>query len=133
MTRNQMEFIVRRKTSLLLGGRGDAQKLKEQTMNSFEATPRLNPTAGIAGKLLRITLAASVLAIAGAAPAFAASRSTNEVFANDVDTGGVPISAKRAAAVHDCSVRASKFNFSTFETTQLAVYGECMTEHNEIP
>jgi hypothetical protein len=129
MTRHQMDFIVRRKASLLIAPPGDAT-LKEQTMNSYEATPRLTLTAG---KLLRVTLAASVLVIAGAAPTFAASRSSNQVFANDVDTGGVPISAQRAAAVHDCSVRASKFNFSTFETTQLAVYGECMTEHGQIP
>jgi hypothetical protein len=103
-------------------------------MNSFEATPRLNhQLARTAGKFLRITLAASVLAIAGAAPTFAASRQSNNVFANDVDTGSVPISAKRAAAVHDCSVAASKYNFSTWQATQIEFYDECMGNHGEVP
>jgi hypothetical protein len=113
-------------------------KLKEQNqMDSFETIPRLNRIAGVAGKFLRVTLAVSALATLGAAPTLAASSrqsgNSNGVFANDVDTGSVPISAKRAAAVHDCSVEASKYNFAAFQTTQLAVYGECMTTHGEVP
>jgi hypothetical protein len=106
-------------------------------MNSFEATLRLNRIAGVAGKVLCVTLAVSALATLGTAPTFAASSRqsgySNGVFANDVDTGSVPISAKRAAAVHECSVEASKYNFAAFQTTQLAVYGECMTTHGEVP
>jgi hypothetical protein len=113
-------------------------QLKEQNqMNSFEATPRLNLIAGMAGKFLRVTLAVSALATLGVAPTFAASsrQSANSsgVFANDVDTGGVPISAKRAAAVHECSVAASKYNFSTWQATQIEFYDECMGNHGEVP
>jgi hypothetical protein len=106
-------------------------------MDSFETTPRLNRIAGVAGKFLRVTLAVSALATLGAAPTLAASSrqsgNSNGVFANDVDTGSVPISAKRAAAVHECSVAASKYNFSTWQATQIEVYGECMASHNEMP
>ncbi len=89
-----------------------------------------------AGKFLRVTLAVSALAALGASPTFAASRQSgysNGVFANDVDTGSVPVSAKRAAAVHDCSVAASKYNFSTWQTQQFASYGDCMANHGEVP
>ena len=106
-------------------------------MSSFESMPRLNRIAGVAGKFVRVTLAVSALATLGAAPTFAASSrqsgNSDGVFANDVDTGSVPISAKRAAALHECSVAASKYNFSTWQETQILVYGECMTNHGELP
>ena len=86
-----------------------------------------------AGKFLCVTLAVSALATFGAAPTFAASRPSNGVFANDVDTGSVPISAKRAAAVHDCSVGASKYNFSTWQTEQFEAYDHCTANHDEVP
>ncbi len=54
-------------------------------------------------------------------------------FDNHFDTGSVPISAKRAAAVHDCSVQASKFSNASFEETQILFYGECMTQRGEMP
>jgi hypothetical protein len=86
-----------------------------------------------AGKFLCVTLTVSALVTLGAAPTFAASRQSNGVFANDVDTGSVPISAKRASAVHDCSVAASKYNFSTWQTEQFASYDDCMANHGEVP
>jgi hypothetical protein len=39
----------------------------------------------------------------------------------------------RDQAVHDCSVQASKWSFSTWQSTQLAVYGTCMSEHGQVP
>ncbi len=38
----------------------------------------------------------------------------------------------REAALHDCSVKASKWSFSTWQTTQLAVYRDCMTAHDQV-
>jgi hypothetical protein len=38
----------------------------------------------------------------------------------------------REAALHDCSVKASKWSFSAWETTQLAVYRDWMTEHGQV-
>lgn len=92
----------------------------------------MNQLTRTAGKLLCVTLAVSALATLGAAPTFAASRQT-ELFNNDIDTGGVPISAKRAMAVHECSVAASKWNMSTWQSTQIDVYNECMGNHGEVP
>jgi|SRR5579863_394281 len=60
-------------------------------------------------------------------------RMSADSFDNHFDTGSVPISAKRAAAVHDCSVQASKFSNSSFEETQILFYGECMTQRGEMP
>jgi hypothetical protein len=37
----------------------------------------------------------------------------------------------RDVAIHDCSVMASKYSFSTWQTTQFAVYGTCMAEHDQ--
>ena len=82
---------------------------------------------------------AAVVAI-GMTPALAKKRHSlaglqmsAENFDNHFDDGGVPISAKRATAVHDCSVQASKFSNSAFEETQILFYGECMTQHGEMP
>ena len=106
-------------------------------MNSLEATVRLNRIAGVAGKFLCATLAVSAFATLGAAPTFAASSrqsgNSDGVFANDIDTGSAPISAKRATALHECSVAASKYNFSTWQESQIEVYGECMANHGELP
>lgn len=37
----------------------------------------------------------------------------------------------RDQAIHDCSVSASKWSFSTWQTTQFATYGTCMAEHGQ--
>jgi hypothetical protein len=127
VTDTKIDFIVQRNASLLFACRAthqfnpsDAPIEKDKSMNSLK------------GKFLCIALGVSAFATLGAAPTFAASRQSN-VFANDVVTDSVPISAKRAAAVHDCSVTAGKLNFSTWQSAQLAVYGECMTNHGEMP
>jgi hypothetical protein len=39
----------------------------------------------------------------------------------------------RSEAIHDCSTQASKWSFSTWQSTQLAVYGTCMSEHGQVP
>jgi hypothetical protein len=92
----------------------------------------MNQLTRTAGKLLCVTLAISALATLSAAPTFAASRQT-ELFNNDVNMGGVPISTKRAMAVHECSLAASKYNMSTWQATQIEVYDECMGNHGEVP
>jgi hypothetical protein len=37
----------------------------------------------------------------------------------------------REAAIHECSVKASKYSFSTWQTTQFAVYGTCMYDRGQ--
>jgi hypothetical protein len=39
----------------------------------------------------------------------------------------------RDQAIHDCSTQASKWSFSAWQSTQLAVYGTCMSEHGQLP
>jgi hypothetical protein len=41
------------------------------------------------------------------------------------------ISAARAAAIHDCSVRAGKYTEHTWGDTELYVYRDCMAEHGQ--
>ena len=41
------------------------------------------------------------------------------------------ISAARAAAVHECSVRASKYNEYTWGNNEIFVYDTCMAEHGQ--
>ncbi len=43
-----------------------------------------------------------------------------------------PGESARYAAIHDCSTKASKWSFSTWQTTQLAVYRDCMTAHDQV-
>jgi hypothetical protein len=38
----------------------------------------------------------------------------------------------REAALHDCSVEASKWSFSAWQSTQLTVYRDCMGEHGQV-
>jgi hypothetical protein len=37
----------------------------------------------------------------------------------------------RSAAIHDCSVEASKYSFYVWQTAQFAVYGTCMAKHGQ--
>ncbi len=105
-------------------------------MNSFKR-PGLERTT----YLKAATVLAAAIAI-GMTPASAKKRHSHSLaglhmsaqnFDNHFDDGGVRISAKRATAVHDCSVQASKFSNSSFEETQILFYGECMTQHGETP
>jgi hypothetical protein len=52
---------------------------------------------------------------------------------HDAVLGAMPMNESRAAAMHDCNMKAAPYNFSTWETTQFAVYGTCMTEHGQMP
>jgi|ERR1700728_2208148 hypothetical protein len=38
----------------------------------------------------------------------------------------------REAALYDCSTKANKWSFSAWQTTQLAVYRDCMTAHDQV-
>jgi hypothetical protein len=41
--------------------------------------------------------------------------------------------AARSAAMQECNNEASKWSNSSWETTQLATYGACMTTHGQQP
>ena len=41
--------------------------------------------------------------------------------------------AARDAAVHDCSVKASKWSNTMWQTQQFTVYSNCMAEHGQQP
>ena len=113
-------------------------------------TPRRD---GAAIKYLPITLALAALAIA-TTPASAAAvhhhhhvaqHRAGQSFAGlhmyagesldgrDPVLGAMPMNESRAQAMHDCNMKAQPYNFSTWETTQFAVYGSCMTEHGQMP
>ncbi|HUD87098.1 MAG TPA: hypothetical protein VMR17_11625 [Xanthobacteraceae bacterium] len=109
-------------------------------MKTFPATS-VPDRAGSAGKkYLHLALALAALVAAGTAPAFAQNSQrplhmyAGQAFGptNDVPDGA-QIDAKRAAAVHDCSVEASKFSNASWQTAQFAAYSTCMTEHGQIP
>ncbi len=52
----------------------------------------------------------------------------NQSPAPEAQTGAT----SRQAALHTCSVQASKWSFSAWETTQLAVYRDCMAAHDQV-
>ena len=57
-----------------------------------------------------------------------------ESFGQSGDVLGVtPMSESRAAAIHECSMKATPYNFSTWQTERFSVYGTCMTEHDQMP
>jgi hypothetical protein len=74
-------------------------------------------------------------AVALVAFAMAASETAYAQDAGRRDFGGpngpVVQSPARDQAIHDCSVEASKYSMSAWQSTQIDVYGECMTEHNQ--
>jgi hypothetical protein len=39
----------------------------------------------------------------------------------------------RDAAIHDCSVKASKWSNTMWQTQQFTVYSNCMAEHGQQP
>jgi hypothetical protein len=109
-------------------------------------TPQnMTSTPNRPGFAVALTLAA--LTIAGTAPALAAThhhravQSTRglQMYAGesfdrgDDMMGDAHIDEARAAALHTCSVEASKYNFSTWQTTQFATFGTCMVEHGQQP
>ena len=52
---------------------------------------------------------------------------------HDQVLGAMPMSESRAQALHDCSMKAQPYNFSTWQTTQFAMFGSCMVEHGQQP
>lgn len=52
---------------------------------------------------------------------------------HDPVLGAMPMNEGRAQTMHDCNMKAQPYSFSTWETTQFAVYGTCMTEHGQTP
>ena len=115
-------------------------------MTSHNKTDR----AGIAVKYVPIALAFAALT-AGMTPAVAATthhhrqnmvqatRGLHMYAGESLDHGGgpvlgaMPMDESRAAAIHDCNLRAAPYNFSTWQTMQFSVYGTCMTEHGQQP
>ena len=61
------------------------------------------------------------LAVAGLASPSFAQRAENRT------------NAARDAATHECSVEASKYSNTSMQTTQFAVYSNCMTQHGQKP
>lgn len=47
------------------------------------------------------------------------------------ESGGYPISAARAAAIHECSVRADQYPENDWGNTEIYVYRACMGEHGQ--
>src|SRR5580704_17186797 len=112
MTAEQFHFIVRRGICLLAPAQGDDPKRKRK-MISFKKRPGLNRSS----KYLQAAMILAAVTAIGTVPALAKKKHSlqglhmsAENFDNHFDAGSVPISAKRAAAVHDCSVQASKFS-----------------------
>jgi hypothetical protein len=86
-----------------------------------------------AKKYLPILLTLAALATVGTAPAFAKTidhhpaQSSRRLYMYAPDDA----SAARDTAIHDCSVEAGKWSNSSWQTTQFAVYGTCMSEHDQ--
>jgi hypothetical protein len=43
------------------------------------------------------------------------------------------MSAARAAAIHECSVKAAAYSQTAWQSTQIIIYDKCMAEHGQIP
>jgi hypothetical protein len=97
-------------------------------------------TAGFTAAIRYSVLAVAMTALGtiGAAPAQAAvhhakhhrvvsSPAQLQMYAPDA------MNAERSKAVQECNADAAKWSNNTWESTQLAAYGTCMTEHGQIP
>jgi hypothetical protein len=118
----------------------------EMTSHNTLLTPRRD---GAAVKYLPAALAFATLTLAGTVPAAAATHHVHHHTArslsglhmyagqsldqHDPVLGAMPMNESRAQAMHDCNMKAQPYSFSTWETTQFAVYGTCMTEHGQTP
>jgi hypothetical protein len=104
-------------------------------MISFQKRPGINRRT----KYLQAAMVLAAVMAIGTVPALAKKKHSlqglhmsAENFDNHFDDGSVPISAKRAAAVHDCSVQSGKLSFSAWQSAQIISYGACMAEHGEM-
>jgi len=75
--------------------------------------------------------AVALVTFATIAAGGAAIAQNSDVRSFDQANGSVVSSPERDAAIHDCSVKADKYSFSSWQSTQIDVYGECMAEHNQ--
>jgi hypothetical protein len=77
-------------------------------------------------KYVSLAILVGALAGAGAVPGFAddtlSQRQPSPAYVPD---------NPRDAAIHDCSVQADKWSFSSWQSTQIITYGDCMTEHGQ--
>lgn len=73
---------------------------------------------------------AALLVTAASAPALAAPPETVH---RATRAAGEAVSQARDAAIHDCSVAASKWSFSSWQSTQIITYEDCMAEHGQMP
>jgi hypothetical protein len=78
------------------------------------------------GNLAKCVLA---FAITAAVPSFCLS-SAFAAPPND-PTQPVQQSSARDQAIYDCSVEASKWSFSTWQSTQIITYQDCMAAHGQ--
>lgn len=98
----------------------------------------------IAKKCRLIALALAAFANAGTAPAFATVHHRATQFSRQLNmfapdglwpkplSREAQTSALRKAAIHECNVKAGKVGPSRdWQTTQFAVYGNCMAEHGQ--
>ncbi len=53
------------------------------------------------------------------------------VWAAESQNVGQGVSASRAAAIHECAVKAARFPNYTWGNTELYIYRACMASHNE--
>jgi hypothetical protein len=68
-------------------------------------------------------LALGLMVAAGASPSLA----------QRANHGGAGAATGRDAAVHECSVAASKWSNTMWQTQQFAAYSNCMVEHGQQP
>jgi hypothetical protein len=105
----------------------------------------LSTALSTARRHIPVALALATLATVATTPAVAAAshhhtaRSLNGLYMyggealdqHDPVQGAMPMNEGRATAMHDCNMKAAPYSFSTWETTQFAVYGTCMAEHGQ--
>src|SRR5271170_6106142 len=87
-----------------------------------------------AKKHLLVGLSLATLATAGASPVFAtshhqASQSLRQLYM--YAPGGAD--ADRDAALRDCDAAVAKYSNKDWQTTQAAVYGNCMAKYHQVP
>jgi hypothetical protein len=69
--------------------------------------------------------------LAGLALGLAIAASASPSFARTADKGNSD--SARDAAIHDCSMQASKWSNTMWQTGQFHAYSNCMMEHGQRP
>jgi hypothetical protein len=100
-----------------------------------ESLAQEQPIHGIAGGTTMLTptpeLAAKRTTKLGSATAFVALLMIAVPLAAAVAQGGGQISAARAAAIHECSVLASRYSQHDWGNTEIYQYRACMARHGQ--